>query len=147
MIRAIMNIARIGLVLAVLLYAYSADAATVRVAVGQQRVVERSNISKVAIGNPKIADVRALSPRQLLVTGVSVGRTSLTIFSPGGSEQLKVHVTPQDLQASEREVGRLIRGLPKVRVREIGDRLVLQGEVRSVKEHRRLSLVCASGRC
>ena len=82
-----------------------------------------------------------LSQRQLLVTGVSVGRTSLTIFSPGGSEQLKVHVTPQDLQASEREVGRLIRGLPKVRVREIGDRLVLQGEVRSVKEHRRLSLV------
>ena len=131
-----MMIVRISLVLAAFVGASSASAATVRVAVGQQRVVERSNISKVAIGNPKIADVRALSQRQLLVTGVSVGRTSLTIFSPAGSEQLNVHVTPQDLQASEREVGRLIRGLPKVRVREIGDRLVLQGEVRSVKEHR-----------
>ena len=141
MIRPSMMIVRISLVLAAFVGASSASAATVRVAVGQQRVVERSNISKVAIGNPKIADVRALSQRQLLVTGVSVGRTSLTIFSPAGSEQLNVHVTPQDLQASEREVGRLIRGLPKVRVREIGDRLVLQGEVRSVKEHRRLSLV------
>jgi pilus assembly protein CpaC len=141
MISNIMRISRIGLLAALVFYALPAEAATVRVAVGQQRVVERPNIVKAAIGNPKVADVRALSQRQLLITGVGVGRTSLTIFGPAGSEQLNVQVTSQDLRASEREVGRLIRGLPKVRVREIGDRLVLQGEVRSVKEHRRLSLV------
>ena len=53
MIRPSMMIVRISLVLAAFVGASSASAATVRVAVGQQRVVERSNISKVAIGNPK----------------------------------------------------------------------------------------------
>jgi pilus assembly protein CpaC len=141
MIRTEMIITRLSLVFALTFIATPAFAATVRVAVGQQRVVERPSILKVAIGNPKVADVRALSTRQILVTGVSSGRTSLTIFGPGGSEQLDVHVTAQDLRASEREVSRLIRGLPRVKVREMGERLVLQGEVRSVDEHRRLSLV------
>ena len=62
-------ISRISTFLLAFLVASPAFAATVRVAVGQQRVVDRSNIIKVAIGNPKVADVRALSTRQLLVTG------------------------------------------------------------------------------
>jgi pilus assembly protein CpaC len=141
MIRGTMMNLRIFSAIALALIAAPATAASVRVAAGQQRVVNRSNITKVAIGNPKVADVRALSRRQLLITGVSPGRTSLTIFGPGGSEQLDVIVTTQDMQASEREVSRLIRGLPRVKVREMGDKLVLHGEVRTVKEHRRLSMV------
>jgi pilus assembly protein CpaC len=132
---------RILSLIALLFCATDALAATVRVAVGQQRVVNRPGIKKVAIGDPKTADVRALSGRSLLVTGVAPGRTSLTIFSASGAEQLDVVVSSQNTQVSERELSRVVRSLPKVRIREFGDRLVLEGTVRSVKEHRRLSLV------
>ncbi|MAO84090.1 MAG: hypothetical protein CMH50_09455, partial [Myxococcales bacterium] len=118
-----------------------AQANSVRVAVGQQRVVTRASITKAAIGDDKVADVRALSTRELLVTGVSPGRTSLTIFGSGGTEQLSVIVAAMDEQVTEREVSRVIRGLRGVRIKQVGGRLILEGKVNSVKEHRRLSLV------
>ena len=118
-----------------------AEANSVRVAVGQQRVVTRASITKAAIGDDKVADVRALSTRELLVTGVSPGRTSLTIFGSGGTEQLSVIVAAMDEQVTEREVSRVIRGLRGVRIKQVGGRLILEGKVNSVKEHRRLSLV------
>lgn len=127
--------------LLVTLSSLPAMASSIRVAVGQQRVVNRASITKVAIGDDKIADVRALSTRELLITGVSPGRTSLTIFGSGGTEQLTVLVSAMDEQVTEREVSRVIRGLRDVRIRQVGGRLVLEGKVKSVKDHRKLSLV------
>ena len=66
--------------------------APLTVEVGTQRVVEATGARRVSIGNPAVADVQVLSRRQLLLTGLSPGRTSLTVFYERSEETIPIVV-------------------------------------------------------
>lgn len=53
-----------------------------------------SDLSKVVITNPAIADVHVVSPTQLLVQGKTPGTTSLMVFHGGRMEYFDVIVHP-----------------------------------------------------
>ena len=58
-------------------------------------------VARVALTNPKIADVQVLTPRQVLVQGKAVGATDLTMWSQGEDvwhSSLNVEVDPQAMQ-------------------------------------------------
>src|SRR5437763_15462542 len=58
-----------------------AEAGTITLAVGEQKVIQISNIARVAIGEPDVADVKQVGGgNELLVTGVGEGRTSLLVW-------------------------------------------------------------------
>lgn len=56
-------------------------------------------VVRVAVGNPELAEVNVINRRELLVTGKSVGETSLLIWPQGAEEpdRLRLQVTPQVL--------------------------------------------------
>jgi len=53
-----------------------------------------SDLSKVAVTNPAIADVHVISPTQILVHGKTPGTTSLLVFHGGRMEYFDVVVHP-----------------------------------------------------
>lgn len=53
-----------------------------------------SDLSKVAVTNPAIADVHVISPTQILVHGKTPGATSLLVFHGGRMEYFDVVVHP-----------------------------------------------------
>lgn len=66
------------------LAATGAAADTLQVAAGSQRVVSQDkSISRVAVGNPEIADVNIIKGREVLLTGKKPGRTTLIIWYSG----------------------------------------------------------------
>ncbi|MBX6421471.1 MAG: type II and III secretion system protein family protein [Nevskia sp.] len=54
------------------------------VAVGSQRLLRQDQpVHRVAVGDPKIADVTVISPRELLLEGKALGTTSLIVWPRG----------------------------------------------------------------
>lgn len=62
----------------------------------QKVVIESEPFAEITIANPAITDIMALSDRQIELSGVGTGRTTLTIFGPGGAvlTHVGILVTP-----------------------------------------------------
>jgi hypothetical protein len=56
-------------------------------------------LSKVVVVNPNIADVRVLSPTQLLVLGKAAGTTSLVLVYPTRVQEYDLAIQPSPLAA------------------------------------------------
>lgn len=82
----------------------SAPENRLRVESGTHELLRRERaVVRVAVGNSELAEVNVINRRELLVTGKSVGQTSLLIWSQGAKDpqRLRLEVTPQAL--GERE--------------------------------------------
>jgi len=61
---------------------------------GSQRVIDEPGLSRVAVGDPSICDVRTVGGGQLLLIGVEKGHTTLILWVEGGSRRTyEVEVT------------------------------------------------------
>lgn len=88
-----------------------------------------ANTVRLAVGNPEVADVMLINPREVYVLGKKSGNTNLTMWTKGGTTSvmdLAVGVDVQALRASMRE---LVPIEKNVRVDALGDTLVVSGTV------------------
>lgn len=82
----------------------SATENRLRVESGTHELLRRERaVVRVAVGNPELAEVNVINRRELLVTGKSVGETSLLIWPQGAGapERLRLEVMPQSLGEQE----------------------------------------------
>jgi pilus assembly protein CpaC len=101
---------------------------------GEQKTLEVQNVTRVAVGSGEVLNVKVISPSELLLSGLSVGVTTMTIWNAEGQkETLSVQVYAQNPEEVRRDVESLLQveGMPieGVRVRVVGDRVVIDGEV------------------
>lgn len=93
-------------------------------------------ITRVAVANPKIADVNILGASALNVVAFGAGTTTLTVWTSDGIRQeFQVVVS-----SSDSGLAALIQktiGLPGVRVDKIGDKVILTGTVQNQRERDR----------
>lgn len=93
-------------------------------------------ITRVAVANPKIADVNILGASALNVVAFGAGTTTLTVWTSDGIRQeFQVVVS-----SSDSGLAALIQktiGLPGVRVDKIGDKIILTGTVQNQRERDR----------
>lgn len=102
----------------------------ISVAVNRAVVMESDRVfSEVSVANPGIADVAALSDRNLYVLGKVPGRTTLTLLGPNGEliTNVDIRVSPDIAEFKER----LREILPRegIEVRTANDGIVLSGQV------------------
>jgi pilus assembly protein CpaC len=108
----------------------------------QKLVREDGGVSRVAVGDPAIADVNVVGGRDLLVTGKSLGITSLMVWTPGKSvpKQYRVRVVgasdPARSQSMDPEMGKA----------QIESGLRLDGKVPNLLAHRRARLAAQGGK-
>ena len=112
----------------ILLSAPVAMAATpLNVSVNESRYVQEAGLSRVAVGNPEIADVQLLSAREFLLVGKKSGSTSLLVWGANGRQEYLVTVTGENSGLAAM-IEKAIN-LPGVTVQMVGDKILLRGTV------------------
>lgn len=92
------------------------------------------SITRVAIANPKIADVSLLDGTSLNVIGISPGTTTLNVWASNGYRyEYRITVSNQDSGLAKIVEDAI--GLPDVRVQMIGGKVLLRGSVKNQYEY------------
>lgn len=102
----------------------------VQLVVNELKIFPISGISRVAVGDPTVADVTVLSERELMLVGKKEGVTSLIIWDQAGQRPFNITVIKKDLEKMAQRIRALlissdIRG---IRVKIEGDKLYVIGE-------------------
>lgn len=97
---------------------------------GTHRLLRQQNVKRVAVGDPSVADVAVVSPRELLITGKAQGVTSLLIWFQNSNRtaayKLAVQPVENPLEPPESD--------PELRAAKITkDRL--QGQFKDLRSH------------
>lgn len=127
---------RIGLLLAVAMLSYGSACAAepVEVSLNESKYMAAPGITRLAVGNPAIADVQLLSSGDFLLVGKKAGTTSLIVWSDGGRRtEYTVYVAGNDRGMASAIQDAI--GYPKVHVQMIEDRVMLRGKVENQYEH------------
>ncbi|HJT25444.1 MAG TPA: pilus assembly protein N-terminal domain-containing protein, partial [bacterium] len=73
--------------------------------IGESKLIHVESAKKVAIGNPEIADVTAVSDQEILLSAKSAGNTNLIFISPDGEKETRtVTVSAHNLKKAMVEV-------------------------------------------
>lgn len=127
---------RIGLLLAAAMLSFESACAAepVEVSLNESKYMAASGITRLAVGNPAIADVQLLSSGDFLLVGKKAGTTSLIVWSDGGRRtEYTVYVAGNDRGMASAIQDAI--GYPKVHVQMIEDRVMLRGKVENQYEH------------
>lgn len=127
---------KIGLLLAAAMLSFGSACAAepVEVSLNESKYMAASGITRLAVGNPAIADVQLLSSGDFLLVGKKAGTTSLIVWSDGGRRtEYTVYVAGNDRGMASAIQDAI--GYPKVHVQMIKDRVMLRGKVENQYEH------------
>lgn len=110
--------------------------------VGQAHVLNEAGIRRIAIGNGKVIQATVLDERQVLIVPEAPGQSTLHLWSAEGPERLMV-VTVQsaDVARQMAEVRAMLGEVANLRVRPVGDKLVVEGENLTEEQGARLQEV------
>ena len=119
------------------------EGGTISLGVGQQKVIQVSNVARVAIGEPDVADVKQVGGgNELLITGVGEGRTSLLVWQHNDRRiSYVIVVRKQDPKEVVSEVRALLGDREGIQIRVVGDRVYLDGETITTDDYERVQQV------
>ena len=130
------NLKKIGLLVTAAMIGAAGNvfaADILNVSVNGSRYMEDSGITRLAVGNPDIADIRLLSNNDYLVVGKKAGSTSLLVWSNNGRQEYNVYVSGDD-EGTEKAIQKAI-GYPGVKVQMMNGKVLLRGKVKNQYEH------------
>jgi len=89
-------------------------------------------ISRISVGNPSVADVSLISPRELYLLGKTYGSTNVILWSRNGGPTTIIDVSVSiDSGALQNRLNELLPNEKGIVVRTAADSVVLAGEVSS----------------
>lgn len=108
----------------------AAAARKLDVTLGKSTMVTlKAPISRVAVGNPSVADVKMLNQKQVWILGAGIGSTNLVLWDKAGNTLASFDVNVNlNVEQLDEEVRKLVKD-GEVRVRAVRDRVVLEGRV------------------
>ncbi|MHB0912934.1 MAG: type II and III secretion system protein family protein [Armatimonadota bacterium] len=106
--------------------------------VGDSRMIECSGVTRVAVGDPNVADISVISSKEVLLNAKSPGKTKLHIWDAGGYRLYGIEVQPAmpDIEGLTARITAELND-PRILVRGVGDTLILEGVVASEAESSR----------
>ena len=116
----------------------------VKLFMGEPWVIPVSELVRVAIGNPAVADVGNVSKKEITINPKSPGSTTLTFWDLYGEQSFKLKVYAEDIKEIKRRVDNLLGkiDLPGVytQAEEEEGKVVLLGEVKTPQDLEKISL-------
>lgn len=101
--------------------------------VGQNRLLVLSEqIVRVSVAEPRIADLKVITPTQLLLTARGVGATDLTVWNKKDEPLVMALQVTRNLDALRRQLRDLFRG-EQLTVQAAGELVVLSGETSDLR--------------
>ncbi len=118
------------------------DSSTIALGVGTQKVINVPGIARIAIGDPSIADVKALGGSQLLIVGQGEGSTTLLIWKSNGARlSYLIRVRKEDPNKVIEEIKKLLGDREGISIRMVGDRIYLDGYAYTTEDHDRVEQI------
>lgn len=110
--------------------------------VGDSEIISCTDAKRVAIADPLVADVTALSSGEILLNAVSPGTTVLHIWDSTGTRIYRVSVAPQEIDIDKlcAEVQDQLKD-PRISVRGVGNTVMLEGTVSTESESSRAEAI------
>jgi pilus assembly protein CpaC len=106
---------------------------------GQNRLLVLSEeINRVAVADPGVADLKVVTPTQVLLTAKGVGTTDLTVWNRANEPLVISLVVARNLDPLRKQVKELFPN-EKVTVSAAGDLVVLSGEATDVRVPERIA--------
>jgi pilus assembly protein CpaC len=100
---------------------------------GQNRLLILSEeIARIAVADPAVADLKVVTPNQVLLTAKSAGTTDLTLWNRGNDPLVIALQVTKNLEPLRRQVKELFPG-ENVTVTGAGELVILSGEVSDVR--------------
>jgi pilus assembly protein CpaC len=110
---------------------------------GQNRLLVLSEpIARVSVADPKVADMKVITPTQLLLTARGVGSTDLTLWNKRDEPLVLALLVTRNLDALRKQLKDLFPG-EQINVSAAGDLVVLSGEASDVRVPERAAEVAA----
>lgn len=97
--------------------------------IGQQKVISAPGVTRIAIANPSVADVKVVSAGQVLVTAVGDGSTELTVWQGSRVTTYSIRVSSMDPRQLKKEVDKLLGNREGITVRTVRDGVIIEGSV------------------
>ena len=118
------------------------EGSTINLGVGTQRVLTVPGITRIALGDQTVAEVKTLGSSQVLVIGLSEGKTNLLIWKSSGQRvSYLIAVRKQDPNEVVSEIRKLLGEIEGVSVRMVGDRVYLDGQAYTSQDAERIEQV------
>ena len=100
---------------------------------GQNRLLVLSEpIARVSVADPKVADMKVITPTQLLLTARGVGSTDLTLWNKRDEPLVLALLVTRNLDALRRQLKELFPN-EQINVSAAGDLVVLSGEASDIR--------------
>lgn len=101
------------------------------ITIGRSNLVNlTAPVSRISVGNPAVADVILTSPSQVYVLGKTLGSTNVMLWDRSGRTVAVIDVNvSREFGALNSEIRKLVANKGSVRVRPVGDAVVLEGRV------------------
>lgn len=100
----------------------------------QQRYQFGMQIDRVAVGDPKVADVSVIDSHELLITPLAAGSTNLTVWPEKGSQVLELILQVKTAELAKKEALKQLE-TPEYSVEAVGKSMQLEGEIDSLEQH------------
>lgn len=135
--------------LILLLYAsYATGAIPVEVTIGKETVLTLKNASqRISLANPEIADVKLISPTEIIINGKKTGITSLIVWDNEGKKFYDIVVSDYTAVNNERKIEDLqtqIKNITQdadVKIHIIGDTIILTGNLKNEVTKKRIEVL------
>lgn len=116
-------------------------AAGLSIAAGENRLLTLSEeIIRVSVANPDVADLKVITPRQILVTGKAVGTTDLSLWNRSNEPLIVALQVHGSFDGLDQQLRQLFPG-ERIQVSSVGDLIVLSGEVSDLRLPERIAEV------
>ena len=126
-------------------YAANDETGVIRLYMGEVKLLPVSNPTRIAVGNPAVADVTNAAKNEITISPKAPGKTTLVVWDNFGEQDYQVKVFAEDMAAVKARIDNLLSkvNLPDVKAQAEEDegKVVLSGKVKSAEEKARLDLV------
>lgn len=105
-------------------------APSLRLTIGKTALVRLpSDASRLSIGNPEVADVMLINPREVYLLGKKHGSTNVFVWSKGGPTTIMDIIVGLDTGTLKQKLNELVPSETGIAVDSLGDSVVLRGRV------------------
>lgn len=108
--------------------------------VGEAKVLNEPGVKRMAVGSGEILNATVLDNRQVLVLAEEIGQSTLYLWRADGEVMYSVNVISGDASRILTEIQALVPG-KKVRVRAVGDKIIVEGNDLTDEESTRLQII------
>lgn len=114
----------------------------IKLYMGEDRLIPVSNPTRIAIGNPNVADVTAASRSQITLSPKAAGATSLIFWDNFGEQSLRIRVFSENIEEAKRRIDGILQKLKEYNVytqpQEEEGKVMLMGRVKTNQEREQI---------